>query len=90
MLIPTFWLALLAIAGCRHAIATTVYTDEKTASVLPVIVVGFMGGRVRHDNLVHSGVQMAAWLRAEYGAGEHVEVFEDWSMGAGVRRFLRR
>ena len=45
-----------------------------------MIVVGFMGGGWR-DNLVHSGMQMAARLRAEYGAGAHVEVFEDWSMG---------
>ena len=48
-----FLFAVLAIATLAHA-------SEKTSTSPPVIVVGFMGGRVRHDNVVHSGVQMAA------------------------------
>lgn len=43
----------------------------------PVIVVGFVGGFVRHDNMVHSGVQVAAHLREAYPSGVHVEVFEN-------------
>jgi hypothetical protein len=43
----------------------------------PVIVVGFVGGFVRHDNMVHSGVQLAAHLREAYPSGVHVEVFEN-------------
>ena len=48
-----------------------------------------MGGRVRHDNLVHSGVQMAARLRAEYGSGAHVEVFENRRGDAARTEILR-
>ena len=41
------------------------------------IVVGFVGGFVRHDNVIHSGVQLAKNLREAYGAGVHVETFEN-------------
>jgi hypothetical protein len=43
----------------------------------PVIVVGFLGGFVKHDNLAHSEVQLAERLRKEYPAGVHVETFEN-------------
>jgi hypothetical protein len=41
------------------------------------IIIGFMGGFVRHDDLVHSGVQLAARLRKDYSTDVHVEVFEN-------------
>ena len=44
----------------------------------PVMVVGFLGGFVKHDNLVHSEVQLAARLRKEYPAGVQVETFESY------------
>lgn len=44
----------------------------------PVIVVGFVGGFVRHDNLVHSEVQLAARLRKAYPSGVDVETFESY------------
>jgi hypothetical protein len=43
----------------------------------PMIVIGFVGGYVRHDNPVHSGVQLAARLRNSYPSGLYVEVFEN-------------
>jgi hypothetical protein len=43
----------------------------------PTIIIGFMGGFVRHDDLVHSGVQLAARLRKDYPTDVHVEVFEN-------------
>jgi hypothetical protein len=43
----------------------------------PFIVIGFVGGFVRHDDTVHSGVQLAARLRADYPSGVYVEVFEN-------------
>jgi len=52
--------------------------SEKTLSAkAPVIVVGFVGGFVRHDNAVHSPVQLAARIRDEYRSGVQVEVFEN-------------
>ncbi|MGD0468602.1 MAG: hypothetical protein ABSA54_09535 [Terriglobales bacterium] len=43
----------------------------------PVIVIGFVGGLVRHDDMVHSAVQVAAHLRQDYPAGVYVEVLEN-------------
>jgi hypothetical protein len=34
----------------------------------PAIVIGFVGGFVRHDDLVHSEVQVAAHLSEDYSA----------------------
>jgi hypothetical protein len=44
----------------------------------PVIVIGFVGGFIRHDNLVHSEVQLAARLRKAYPTGVDVETFESY------------
>lgn len=43
----------------------------------PVIVVGFLGGFVKPDNLIHSPVQLAARLREDYPSGVYVEAFEN-------------
>lgn len=43
----------------------------------PAIVMGFIGGFVRHDNPIHSEVQLADRLRKEYPSGVYVEVFEN-------------
>jgi len=42
-----------------------------------VIVIGFVGGFVRHDDPVHSGVQLAAHLRQDYPSGVYVNTFEN-------------
>jgi hypothetical protein len=44
----------------------------------PVIVIGFVGGFIKHDNPVHSEVQLAARLRKAYLAGVDVETFESY------------
>jgi hypothetical protein len=41
------------------------------------IVIGFLGGFVRHDDAVHSEVQLAQRLRHEYSPSVHVEAFEN-------------
>jgi hypothetical protein len=52
--------------------------DGKAGSAkAPVIMVGFVGGFVRHDNAVHSPVQLASRIRDGYSSGVHVEVFEN-------------
>src|SRR5271156_6660761 len=42
-----------------------------------IIVIGFVGGFVRHDDLVHSGVQLAARLREDYPSGIYANTFEN-------------
>ena len=51
--------------------------EKEISTKAPVIVVGFVGGFVRHDNAVHSPVQLAARIHEGYGSGVHVEVFEN-------------
>src|ERR1700737_1308059 len=53
-------------------------TTAGVSATPPVIVVGFLGGFIKHDNLVHSEVQLAARLRKEYPAGVDVETFESY------------
>ena len=48
-----------------------------SAASPPVIIIGFVGGFVRHDNLVHSPVQLAARLRDDYPSGVYVQAFEN-------------
>jgi hypothetical protein len=43
----------------------------------PVIVIGFVGGFIRHDDMVHSAVQVAAHLRKDYPSGVYAEVLEN-------------
>jgi len=43
----------------------------------PVIVIGFVGGFVRHDNLIHSEVQLAARLNQGHRADVFAEAFEN-------------
>jgi hypothetical protein len=41
------------------------------------MVVGFVGGFVRHDNVIHSPVQLAVRLRKDYPSDVYVETFEN-------------
>lgn len=51
------------------------------SSPAPVIVFGFLGGFVRHDDTVHSTVQVAQSLRRDYPSAVHVETFENRRTG---------
>jgi pimeloyl-ACP methyl ester carboxylesterase len=55
----------------------------------PAIVIGFVGGYVSHDNMVHSEVQLAALLRKEYPTGVYATAFEN-HRGAKARREILR
>jgi len=44
----------------------------------PAIVIGFVGGFVKHDDPVHDEVRLAARLRKSYPSGVDVETFENY------------
>jgi hypothetical protein len=71
----------LFVASGQNATVTSLPIDEPNekayAAKPPVIVVGFVGGFVRHDNAVHSPVQLAKRIREGYPSGVRVEVFEN-------------
>jgi len=48
-----------------------------TSEQSPAIVVGFVGGFVRHDDAVHSPVQVALRLHSTFPSGVYVQVFEN-------------
>jgi hypothetical protein len=72
-LLATFCAGVLASGA---AIAASL-DGAQTAPAPPVIVIGFLGGFIRHDSAVRSGVQLAARLRADYPWGVYSEVFEN-------------
>jgi len=55
----------------------------------PVIVIGFVGGFVKHDNAVHSEVQLADRLRQDYPSGVQVQVFENHRREKAHEEILR-
>jgi hypothetical protein len=64
-------------------------SPENSGTKPPVIVIGFVGGFISHDNMVHSEVQVAARLRGAYSAGGvHVEVFENHRREFAHRQIL--
>jgi hypothetical protein len=80
--LSTFLLLPVRISAAARAAPGTVSPEP------PVIVVGFLGGFVKHDNLVHSEVQLAERLRQEYPAGVHVETFENHRGETARQRIL--
>jgi hypothetical protein len=54
----------------------------------PTIVVGFVGGFIKHDNLIHSEVQLAARLREAYPLGVDVEIFENHGGEIALKKVL--
>jgi hypothetical protein len=70
-----------------------VYGEARpAAAVLPVppfIVIGFVGGFVRQDDLVHSTVQLAERLRKDYPSGVSIATFQN-RQGSKAREHILR
>jgi hypothetical protein len=66
-----------AVLMADGSVKTPSPVKEDTVKEQPVIVVGFVGGFIKHDNPVHSEVQLAARLRKDYSPGVQVETFEN-------------
>lgn len=64
-------------------------SEESAKPGAQIIVIGFVGGFVRHDDLVHSGVQLAARLREDYPSGLYVNTFENHQGEQALREVLR-
>jgi hypothetical protein len=68
-------LCLIAVAAPAHSAQPGDGAGEPAVS--PGIVIGFVGGFVRRDAMIHSEVQIAAHLRHDYPSGVYAEVFEN-------------
>jgi hypothetical protein len=85
--------AIAATLPPPSALTTTVETHHSLKSAVkevtpasPVIVIGFLGGRVGKDNVIHREVQLAMHLRQNYPVGVDAEVFQN---SHGQRAFRR-
>ena len=70
-------LLLLLLVGLGLGAATPPATTPSVAEAPPAIVIGFVGGFVRHDDTVHNEVQLAARLRQDFPSGVTAEIFEN-------------
>jgi len=52
-------------------------TPATPGTETPIIVIGFVGGYVKHDALTHSAVQVAAHLRHDYPSGVYAKAHEN-------------
>lgn len=70
---------LLALGGIGSADSTGSARPSANPPVIvaPIIVIGFVGGFIGHDDPVHGAVRIAADLRKEYPSGVYVKVFEN-------------
>jgi hypothetical protein len=66
------------VAPSSELRAPTAPTNVVLPAAPQVLVIGFVGGFIKHDNLVHSEVQLAARLRKAYPVGVDVETFESY------------
>src|SRR5271167_3595878 len=58
-------------------LAVPATSTTSSTAIPPAIVIGFVGGFIRHDDLTHGPVQLAARLREDYPSGVYVKVFEN-------------
>jgi hypothetical protein len=79
-MLPSFRVLLLIfslVLVSGEASSKTGATPAAVSSVPPVIVIGFVGGYVRHDDRVHTEVQLVERLREEYTSAVFVQSFEN-------------
>lgn len=87
-----FLLASLVVVSATVAAVSA--SREQTASpagsnVPPAIVIGFMGGRVPHDDAIRNELIISNRLRAAYPHGVYFEVFENRRVEDAHQKILR-
>src|SRR5215475_8658735 len=68
---------ILSFAPATLADSARAIIPATSSTIAPVIVIGFVGGFVRHDAIAHSTVQLAERLRHDYPIAVHAEVLEN-------------
>jgi len=86
---PSSSATISGIARTANARPEVPHADAQPAKPTPqIIVIGFVGGFVRHDDPVHSGVQLAARLRQDYPSGVYINTFENHQGDQAHRQVL--
>ena len=82
--------ALSQVAGVpKRSDWPPVSPETATASRSPVIVVGILGGVVKHDDPIRSEVKLAEHVREDYPHGVYVETFENRHSKRALREILK-
>jgi hypothetical protein len=81
---------LSSILAFGEAGAPAPVTPIETRTAPPVMVIGFVGGFVKHDAHAHSTVQVVEHLRNEYREGVYVESFANRHRDQAYKEILRR
>lgn len=78
------WLSTLTLASWLFSFHASAAPNGS-----PVIVIGFVGGFVHHDDSVHQEVQLAARLRNNHPSGTEVRMFENHSGHQAYQEIMR-
>ena len=88
---PACILPVLLIAALVSAEADSPPTATLSSpSVQPAVVIGFLGGFVKPNRLVHSTTQVAAHLREQYPPEVYVQAFENHRRDDAFREIMQR
>jgi hypothetical protein len=80
--------SLLLVSG--EASSKAQARNAAVSSAEPVIVIGFVGGFVRHDDRVHTEVQLIERLREGYASSVYLQMFENHRGKEAHQAVLRR
>ena len=80
--------SLLIVSG--EASSKPNATPASDSSTQPVVIIGFVGGYVRHDDPVHTEVKLVERLREEYSSAAFVQTFENHRGKDAHEAVLRR
>lgn len=83
-------LLVLSLATFLEAESAGPVTVIEDHSVPPVMVIGFVGGFVKHDARAHSTVQVVEHLRNEYREGVYVQSFANRHGDRAYKEIRRR
>jgi hypothetical protein len=85
-----FWQTSAAqVDGASNEVRTNPTQATQSRTMPLTIIIGFVGGFIKHDNLAHSEVQLAARLRQAYPTGVDVETFESYHEVKARKRVLQ-
>lgn len=72
-----------------RSVSLRLHPLDDAASVRTNIIIGFVGGFVKRNDVKHPEVHFAAFLRNSYPPGVHAEVFANHDGKAAFRRVLQ-
>ena len=91
------WSLLSAVNPCQRRVSKQLSAESAFGSVAGAgsitarnaIIIGFVGGFVRRDDMNHPEVQFAEYLRQTYPSIVHAEVFANHDGKHALRRVLQ-